>query len=798
MPMTKPIKVLVFAEHEADTRIVCGALLDAGLAVVVTHAGLVGEPVAGAWDIVVYHDMSTGLSADRVLARVDGYLPDHPVVVVSAAVGEEVVAELMRRGIADLVLGQRVAARLAPIVRREVTHARERALLHMREQHSRAVLEALGSSRDWREAVEASLARICAGFGAVLAVMWEMPDPELVLRPIASWSSSDSSLHEVWAWAARLPARETLLGRAVLSGEPLIFHGNPGASMDAQTTLLTSRFADRGITGMICQPLQAGGRSFGVSILFSDVAIDLDAIKEQFLALGAVLQPALLRRLVEHERNLLRDALDATRSGVMITDCALDAPGPHIIYANQAVAEMTGYTRQELLGTTPRMLQGPDTSRAVLDALREALARAAPFNAELVNYRKDGSSFLVDLDITPVREDGRVAHFIAVQSDVTARRAAEAARYAAEEELFAAVRLGPGVLYRAQFVSSHVRLISAHGDNLRIDALLGDAAEDSASLSMLLHEHDNVAMLRGIIADGTIQEGAVDLRVRWADGTTRWFRNTVRVSSRGAKTLEFIGYFLDVTDQKDAELRRQQTTALSSLGEIATAMAHELNQPLSSISFAAQNVAAHLRRDQPDLGAVATKVEKIVSEALRASKLIDHMKLFSRNERQPVVAVTWCQILCKALEILASRLDDVCVRVDLPQGLPPVLGATIAMEQILINLLANAIDAYDDAGENARAQRLLMVDARLYGDTVVLRVADQAGGIAADALPHIFEPFFTTKQPGKGTGLGLALCARSVANMGGELAARNENGGAVFEISLPVANSEMCETLVAE
>jgi PAS domain S-box-containing protein len=767
-------------------------LLDAGLAVVVSHVGPdVAPPAAGPWDIVLYHDISHGLTVDRVLDRVGVYLPDHPVVVISAAVGEEVVAELMRRRIADLVLSRSVAARLAPIVRREVMHARERGLLHMREQRSRAVLEALGSSRDWREAVEAALARMCAGFGAVMAVMWEMSDPESVLRPIASWSMSASNLEEVCLWASRLPARQTFAGRAILSGEPLVVQAPMGGPMDAKSSLLTSSFRDQGITGMICQPLQAGGRNFGVSLMFDDPTIDLDDANVQLVSLAAVLQPALLRRLVEHERNLLRGALDATRSGVMITDTCLELPGPHIIYANQAVAAMTGYTLHELLGGTPRMLQGADTSRPVLSALREALEQAEPFNAELLNYRKDGSSFLVDLDITPVREDGRVAQFIAVQTDVTARRAAE-------EELYAAVRLGPGVLYRAQLVSSHVRLISVHGDSQRVEALLGDAAGDSASLATLLHEHDNIALLRSIVADANILEGTVDLRVQWADGSVRWVRNTVRVSSRAEKTLEFIGYFLDVTDHKDAELRRQQTTALSSLGEMATAMAHELNQPLSSISFAAQNVAAHLRRDQPDLRVVAGKVEKIVSEALRASKLIDHMKLFARNERQKVAAVSWSHVACKALEILASRLDGVSVRIDLPRDLPQVLGATIAMEQILINLLANAIDAYNDAGTHSRAERLLMVDARLDGHAVVLRVADQAGGIADEVLPHIFEPFFTTKEPGKGTGLGLALCSRSAANMGGTLSARNEDGGAVFEISLPRASISMPETLVAE
>jgi C4-dicarboxylate-specific signal transduction histidine kinase len=113
------------------------------------------------------------------------------------------------------------------------------------------------------------------------------------------------------------------------------------------------------------------------------------------------------------------------------------------------------------------------------------------------------------------------------------------------------------------------------------------------------------------------------------------------------------------------------------------------------------------------------------------------------------------------------------------------MGAPIPMEQVLLNLVANAIDAYD--GMPPGAPRVVTVQGGVEDGMVVLRVADQAGGIPPHLLSRVFEPFFTTKPPGQGTGLGLALCFGTVLDMGGTIAASNADGGAVFEIRLRAA-----------
>jgi PAS domain S-box-containing protein len=123
---------------------------------------------------------------------------------------------------------------------------------------------------------------------------------------------------------------------------------------------------------------------------------------------------------------LLLAAVQASGEAILITSAELEEPGPHIEYVNPAFTRMTGYEAREVLGASPRILQGPTTDRAVLDRMRAALRAGEPFQGEALNYRKDGSAYMVEWLITPVHgEDGRIAHWVSAQRDVSERREAE-------------------------------------------------------------------------------------------------------------------------------------------------------------------------------------------------------------------------------------------------------------------------------------------------------------------------------------------------------------------------------------
>lgn len=130
-------------------------------------------------------------------------------------------------------------------------------------------------------------------------------------------------------------------------------------------------------------------------------------------------------RFKKHLR-LLERAIENDYDSILITDLQLDEPGPSIVYVNDGFTDMTGYTRDEVIGKTPRILQGPKTDRAVLDRLKERLKNGKPFFGQAVNYKKDGSEFINQWDIHPLTdEDGRLTHWVSYQHDITKRKRAE-------------------------------------------------------------------------------------------------------------------------------------------------------------------------------------------------------------------------------------------------------------------------------------------------------------------------------------------------------------------------------------
>jgi PAS domain S-box-containing protein len=137
----------------------------------------------------------------------------------------------------------------------------------------------------------------------------------------------------------------------------------------------------------------------------------------------------------QQELALLRSAIRAIGEAIIITGPDLDPPGPLIEYVNPGFEHMTGYAASEVIGKSPRLLQGPNTDRAELDRLRGALSAGCPFRGNAINYRKDGTEYAVEWVITPVLDAGRVAHWIAAQRDVTERRRAEERQQRMVDEL---------------------------------------------------------------------------------------------------------------------------------------------------------------------------------------------------------------------------------------------------------------------------------------------------------------------------------------------------------------------------
>lgn len=258
-------------------------------------------------------------------------------------------------------------------------------------------------------------------------------------------------------------------------------------------------------------------------------------------------------------------------------------------------------------------------------------------------------------------------------------------------------------------------------------------------------------------------------------------RKILRLSQRRRAELERL------VEERTAALRKAQdelvqAAKMAALGQMSAALAHEINQPLTAMRMQLGSLQLLLAKN--DSAAMRTCLERIDGLLTRMAALTGHLKTFARDtpgglrERlQPDTVVD------HALLLLEARIRQDAVQV-LRRRAPQawVEGNAIRLEQVLVNLLHNALDAM--AG---RERRVLRIALRRDGGDWLLSVADSGGGIAAEHLPRVFEPFFTTKPVGEGLGLGLAVSYGIVRESGGQLAVRNAGDGAQFVIRLPAA-----------
>ncbi len=232
-----------------------------------------------------------------------------------------------------------------------------------------------------------------------------------------------------------------------------------------------------------------------------------------------------------------------------------------------------------------------------------------------------------------------------------------------------------------------------------------------------------------------------------------------------------------------AEQTLAQSSKLAALGEMSAAVSHELNQPLAAMKTYLAGARLLLRRNRPD--EALSSFQRIDDLIERMGAITRQLKSYARKGADALSPVNMGDALASSLSMMEPQLKTRKVRITrhLPQQEVRVMGDRVRIEQVIINLLRNALDA-TQGEEDPRIDILLAA-----GETATLTVRDNGQGI--DDLETLFEPFYTTKKPGEGVGLGLAISSGIVNDLGGRLTARNaEGGGAVFEMQLPILTED--------
>jgi PAS domain S-box-containing protein len=333
--------------------------------------------------------------------------------------------------------------------------------------------------------------------------------------------------------------------------------------------------------------------------------------------------------------------------------------------------------------------------------------------------------------------------------------------------------------------------------NAAYQAILGYTDEELRQLTPLdltvEEERGAVDIRLDALREGRIDHYAVERRYRRKDGKVIWAQVSVARASQSGPEM-FIGTIIDITESKRAQeslLATQSELArisqLTTIGQMAASIAHEIKQPITSIVMGTSAGLRWLAKEPPNLNEVRACLELIANNGDRANQVIDNVRAMFQKGQQEKEFLDVNQIIRETLELVRAEAQKkrILLQSELSEDLRPVFGNRIQLQQVMLNLFSNAMEAMDTVANGTRQLRVSSTS--FAPESVLITVADSGPGFAPKDVSRIFDPFFTTKS--HGMGMGLSICRALVEAHNGQLSAYSGvEKGAVFEITLPAGD----------
>ncbi|MCL0064049.1 PAS domain S-box protein [Dehalococcoidia bacterium] len=425
-----------------------------------------------------------------------------------------------------------------------------------------------------------------------------------------------------------------------------------------------------------------------------------------------------------------------------------------------------------------------------------------------IHYDKDGRKIYVEVSTSPIRnEKGEIAQVIHIARNITKRKRAEEALREPEEKyrgLVTNVKLG--IFRHSAEVGG--RILEANPAMEEITGYSRDELLGKQVFDLYVHPEERGSFLEELAA--TTGKVSKELLFRKKDGTEITVSATkVAVRDDAGKILYIDGILEDITERKRAEedLRAKEMQLihagrLSSLGEMATGVAHEINQPLAIISMAAEGRLRDIQRGRFDVSILPQELEDILKNVGRIDRIITHMRTFARRTGE-LESVEPEEILDNVFILLGEqfRMHQISISREIEEGLPAIKVDANQLEQVFVNILTNARQVLDEKAEEAARcgeafeKRLVCSisrESREGHEYVVFGFADNAFGVPDELKTRLFDPFFTTREPGLGLSIAYSIVTRA---LGGKIWVEDSPaGGASFKVALPLGEASCAST----
>ena len=470
---------------------------------------------------------------------------------------------------------------------------------------------------------------------------------------------------------------------------------------------------------------------------------------------------------------------------------AIDMHG-RITYVNAAFCKMVGHPQEELIGATaPFPYWSPEDTAEHWRNLQRSLAGEAPRGGiELRFRRKNGGGFDVRIYEAPlVDSSGRQAGWMASIHDITEQRRARAELEASHQRFMAVLEGLDAAIYVADLEADEILFANKAFKNIYGYDTVGrncwqvtsachpDPARFMAEARKLA-PHQTPLELHDTELQNGLNGHWYQLReraIQWVDGRVVRMEIATDVTDR-----------MNMEELNNKHLERlEQTSRLITMGEMASSLAHELNQPLSAIANYNMGCVNRLQANNYRPEELLAAMQKASAQAERAGKIIRRVRDFVKKSEPNRGAVRITEVIEEVIGFaeIEARKAGVRISVSVPPDLPASYADKIMIEQVVLNLVKNGIEAMHDT---PRGERELAISARANGkDFIEVTVADRGHGVLADQTEKLFVPFYTTKP--EGMGMGLNICRSIIEFHHGRLwAVANSGGGTVFSFTLPL------------
>ncbi len=459
-------------------------------------------------------------------------------------------------------------------------------------------------------------------------------------------------------------------------------------------------------------------------------------------------------------------------------------PQGELDYVNQRVLDYTGFALGDLYGSKWAALVHPEDVDFAVDLWRYNCVAG---NSHEITYRlrrSDGEYRWFQLRGEPLRDvEGRILNWYGLMLDINDRKRAEQALKDRESYLSGVLETIPALVSR---LTPDGRLEYV---NQRVLDYLGQPLE-RIGLDVIHPEDRDTQLRKWLNCRETGERDESTYRLRRSDGIYRWFFASLEpVRSQDGSVVHWYTVNIDIHNSKEMEealrsTRKKLSTAtqIATVAQLSAAIAHEINQPLASVVANGHACVTWLSSDPPNLDRARLTGNRIIRDGNAAAEVVTRIRALFKRAPPATAPSDINGIIGEVLRLILDEVRDSGIRVgtDLAAGLPEIVADRVQIQQTLINLLHNGIEAMADTSDRPK---LLAIASRLDGDRVLIQVRDTGHGIPNDS--SIFDPFFTTKE--SGMGMGLSICRSVIEGHGGRLwATPNETAGTTFSFSLPL------------